>query len=176
MNQNLEILISAKDIQERILALAGDLINAYQGKSLVVVGVLKGAFVFMSDLIRNLRGINLTCEFLRISSYKNNKSTGMIRVDFDVTQSIAGKEVLLVEDIVDTGNTLKFLIEHLASKKPASLKVCSLLYKEVNPEIRQYIDYCGFEVPQKYVVGYGMDSEGLYRSLPYIASFAGKDA
>jgi len=175
MPQNLEILISEKDIQERLLALADDLIEVYQGKPLVVVGVLKGSFVFMSDLIRNLKGIDLTCEFLRVSSYKNDKSTGVVRVDFDVTQSIEGKDVLLVEDIVDTGNTLKFLLEHLRAKKPASLKVCSLLYKEVNPEIRQYIDYCGFEVPQKYVVGYGMDSEGLYRSLPYIASFTGKD-
>jgi len=171
MTPNLEILISEKDIQERIFSLAEELMAEYQGKSLVVVGVLKGSFVFMGDLIRNIKEVPLTCEFLRVSSYKNDKSTGQIRVDFDVTQSIEGKDVLLVEDIVDTGNTLKFLIEHLKAKNPASLKVCSMLYKEINPEIKQYIDYCGFEIADKYVVGYGMDSEGLYRSLPYIAYF-----
>jgi len=107
------------------------------------------------------------CDFLRVASYEHDKNTGVVRMEFDLTQPIDGCDILLVEDIVDTGNTLKYLLEHLHTKKPKSLKVASLLYKDVG-KARNLVNYVGFTVPNKYVIGYGLDSEGLYRSLPYI--------
>lgn len=159
------VLIPEAKIREQVRALGQEISRDHQGKDLVVVGVLKGAFVFMADLIRAV-SVPLHCEFLRVSSYKDNKSSGNVRIDFDLTQSVAEKHVLLIEDIVDTGRTLRFLLDHLKSKKPASVKVCSLLYKEIDPAIRPLIDYLGFTIPKEYVVGYGMDDRGLLRSLP----------
>jgi hypoxanthine phosphoribosyltransferase len=167
----MKILITAEEIQKRVAALGREISADHRGKELVVVGVLKGAFVFMADLIRAIT-VPLHCEFLRVSSYQNNRSTGHVRIEFDLTQPVAGQSVLLVEDIVDTGRTLRFLIEHLRAKNPASVKVCSLLYKEIDPGVRPLIDYLGFTIPNKYAVGYGMDSEGLFRSLPFIGSKA----
>jgi hypoxanthine phosphoribosyltransferase len=121
----------------------------------------------MADLVRAI-SVPLHCEFLRVSSYQDDTSSGNVRIDFDLTQSVAGKHVLLVEDIVDTGRTLRFLLNHLKTKGAASVKVCSLLYKEIDPSVRPLIDYLGFTIPNEYVVGYGMDAEGLHRSLPGI--------
>lgn len=163
----LDVLFSEQDIQKRIKELAAQ-INKEHGKKteLVVIGVLKGAFMFMSDLIRHLN-MPVRCDFLRVSSYKNDANTGTVRMEFDLTQSINGSDVLLVEDIVDSGNTLRYLLEHLHTKKPGSLKVATLLYKDVG-KARNLVDYIGFETPKKFVIGYGLDTEGLYRSLPYI--------
>ncbi len=170
MQKGLDILITAAEIQKRIEALAKNIEEDYRGKDLVVVGVLKGAFVFMADLVRHI-SIPLTCDFLRVSSYDKDRSTGTVRMELDMTQPIAGKDVLLVEDIVDTGKTLRYLLRHLESQKPASLKVCSLLFKEVGSGIRNKINYLGFTIPNRYVLGFGLDSEGLYRSLPYIGAY-----
>lgn len=160
-----DVLLSADAIHCRVVELGKEISRDGAGQDLVVVGVLKGAFVFMADLIRAIE-TPLHCEFLRVSSYADNTSTGNVRIEFDLTQSVEGKRVLLVEDVVDTGRTLRFLLEHLKAKKPASVKVCSLLYKEIDPTVRPLIDYLGFTVPNDYVVGYGMDDRGLLRSLP----------
>lgn len=168
--KGLDILITAAEIQKRVEALAGQIEKDYKGKNLVVVGVLKGSFVFMADLVRRIN-IPLTCDFVRVASYDQDRSTGVVRMEFDMTQPVADKDVLLVEDIVDTGNTLRYLLNHFEGNRPASLKVCALLFKEVGSGIRNKIDYLGFALPNRYVVGYGLDSAGVYRSLPYIATF-----
>lgn len=170
MKNGFDILITGAEIQKRIEALAQQIEEEYRSRPLVVIGVLKGSFIFMADLVRSL-SIPLTCDFLRVASYDKNRSTGVIRMEFDMTQPIVGKDVLLVEDIVDTGNTLRYLLNHLEGQKPNSLKVCSLLFKDVGSGLRDKIDYLGFEIPDRYVFGYGLDSEGLYRSLPYVAAF-----
>lgn len=165
-----DILITAAEIQKRVEVLAKEIEVAYRGKSLIVIGVLKGSFIFMADLVRQIN-LPLACDFLRVSSYDHDRSTGQVRMEFDMTQPIAGRDVLLVEDIVDTGRTLQYLLQHLGSKQPASLKVCTLLFKkEVGSHIADKIDFLGFDLPNRYVFGYGLDSEGLYRSLPYIAA------
>lgn len=166
----MDVLLTAAEIQKRVEELGAQIAKDYAKKSLVVVGVLKGSFIFMADLVRHI-GLPLACDFIRVASYDKDHSTGIVRMEFDMTQPIDGKDVLLVEDIVDTGNTLTYLLKHLEGKKPASLKVCSLLFKDIGKEIRNKINYLGFTIPPRYVIGYGLDSEGIYRSLPYIGAF-----
>lgn len=166
----LQPLISAEDLSVRIGELGKEISEYYQDKDLIVMGVLKGSFIFMADLVRSI-SVNHACEFVRVSSYHKKQSTGAVTLDFEMTQSIEGKHVLLVEDIVDTGQTLLFLKKHLLSKNPSSLKVCTLLYKqEVNPQIQTELHWVGFEIPKLFVVGYGMDYEGLYRHLPFVGT------
>ncbi len=168
--KQIDVLYSAEQIAARVKEIA-KVINEEHGKKaeLVVVGVLKGSFMFMSDLVRHLT-MPVRCDFLRVASYHHDVNTGNVRMEFDLTQPVVDQDVLLVEDIVDTGNTLRFLLEHLHSKKPRSLSVASLLYKDVG-KARDLVNYVGFTVPDKYVIGYGLDSEGLYRSLPYVGIF-----
>ncbi|MBI2346782.1 MAG: hypoxanthine phosphoribosyltransferase [Deltaproteobacteria bacterium] len=160
-------LYTAEQIQTRIRELAREIERDFQGSDLVVVGVLKGAFVFMADLVRALN-IPTRCDFLRVQSYDRDRSTGVVRMEFDLTQPITDTDVLLVEDIVDSGRTLRYLLKHLQSKRPRRVRVASLLYKELNPELRPLIDYLGFTVPNVYVIGYGLDSQGRHRGLPFI--------
>lgn len=168
MRQNgIDVLYSAGQIEKRVGEIAREIERDFKGSELVVVGVLKGAFMFMSDLVRALK-IPARCDFLRVHSYQDDKSTGVVRLEFDLTQSIADQDVLLVEDIVDSGRTLRYILKHLQSKRPRRVRVASLLYKELKPELRGMIDYLGFTVPDVYVIGYGLDSQGLYRGLPYI--------
>lgn len=166
-HKNIRTLVSAEEIAARIAELGRQIDEEMRGEDLVVIGVLKGSFVFMADLVRAIQR-PLACDFLRVSSYENDRSTGVVRLEFDLTQPVQGKNVLLIEDIVDTGRTLQYLVNHIQAKQPAQLKVASLLYKEINPEMRGVIDYLGFTIPNDYVVGYGLDSDGLYRSLPFI--------
>lgn len=168
--REVEVLISEEQIRTRVGELARKIEDDYAQGELVIVGVLKGSFIFMSDLVRLIER-PLACDFIRISSYKDDQSTGVVRMEFDMTQPIEGKDVLLIEDIVDTGKTLRYLLRHLKSKNPHSLKVASLLYKEMGTGSRELIDYLGFEVPNRYVIGYGLDSKGLYRSLPYVGAY-----
>lgn len=170
MPKGLDILLTAAEIQKRVETLAQQIEKDYQGKSLVVVGVLKGSFVFMADLIRHIQ-TPLRCDFVRVASYDQDRSTGSVRMEFDMTQPATGRDILLVEDIVDTGNTLRYLLNHFEGHQPASLKVCTLLFKEMGTGIRDKIDYLGFTIPPRYVIGYGLDSEGMHRSLPYVAAF-----
>ena len=168
--KEIEVLIPRERIDARVMELAHEIEHDFKNGEMVVVGVLKGSFVFMADLVRRIQR-PLACDFVRVSSYKDDRDTGVVRMEFDMTQPIAGKDVLLIEDIVDSGKTLRHLIAHLKTKDPASLKVASLLYKEMKTDSRKLIDYLGFEVPDRYVIGYGLDSMGLYRSLPYVGAF-----
>lgn len=167
-----EILYSPENIRDRVMELGAKIDADLSDNELVVVGVLKGSFIFMADLVRAITH-PLSCDFMRVSSYENDRSTGVVRMEFDLTQSIEGKNVLLVEDIVDSGRTLRYLLKHLQGKRPAKLRVASLLYKDLNPEAKNLIDYCGFTVPDRYIIGCGLDSEGLYRSLPCVAAHSG---
>ncbi len=170
VEHEVEVLISDERIDKRLGELAGQIEADFTDDDMVVVGVLKGSFIFMADLVRRINR-PLSCDFVRVSSYHDDQSTGIIRMEFDMTQPVEGKNVLLVEDIVDTGKTLRHLLKHLETKGPKSLRVASLLFKDMGTGVRDLVDYVGFEVPKRYVVGYGLDSKGLYRSLPYVGVF-----
>ncbi len=164
----MKVLLSAEQIHQRVSELADEICRDYAGQELTLVGVLKGSFIFMADLMRALK-LSLRCDFLRISSYDGKGKAGNIRLDFDLIQPIEGSHVLLVEDILDTGQTLRFLLAHLATKKPKSLEICSLLDKQLDSTLSQKVRYVGFQVPKQYLVGYGLDLDGHYRELPYVA-------
>lgn len=169
LDDAMEKLISEQQIQQRVIELATQITKDYQGKPLVVVGVLKGAFVFMSDLVRHI-DLPIECDFIRVASYRQGQNSGRIVLSLDLSHPIKDKHVLLVEDIVDSGTTLRFLLDHLKAKQPASVRVCSMTCKKKNSEIRKAIDYLGFEIPDVWAVGYGMDLDGQHRALPYIAA------
>ena len=163
------VLISEEEIQTRVLELAGQ-ISADYGDSddLVLVGVLKGSFIFLADLSRRLT-IPRTIEFIAVSSYGNgSRSSGAVRLVMDVRGNIEGKHVLIVEDIVDTGHTLKYLIGMLKSHRPASVKTCALVRKAERAEVEVMVDYLGFDIGDEWVVGYGLDYAERHRTLPYI--------
>ncbi len=168
-----EVVFSEERIRARTRELGAgitrDLLADDPAAELVAVGILKGSLLFMADLVREIR-VPLYCDFLRVASYEGMESTGVVRLEFDLTQPIAGKHVLIVEDIIDTGLTMRFLLENLRLKKPRSLKVCSLLDKPANRKAPVEVDYVGFTIPNRFVIGYGLDLEGLYRNLPYIAA------
>lgn len=167
-DENVRTLISEEKLQRRIRELGRTITQAYRGKELVLVGVLKGCFVFMSDLGRAIR-LPVTFDFLRVSSYGNGtESTGSIRIDFDITQPIKGKHVLLVEDIIDTGLTAQSVLDALRAKRPASLRLCALLHKPERARVEVPIDYLGFTIPNEFVVGYGLDYAGRFRNLPHV--------
>lgn len=169
-NPNLEVLYSEDQIQARISELGQKITGDYAGKELVLVGVLKGSCVFLADLMRVI-DLNLSIDFMSVSSYKDGqKSTGDVEILKDLSNSIRGKDVLVVEDIVDTGLTLSRLLEILGTRGANSIKLASFLDKP-EPRIKKElkIDYTGFVVPNKFVVGYGLDAAGRYRNLPFIA-------
>jgi len=169
-NDNLEVLFSQEEIAERIAELGAEITRDYAGKELVLVSVLKGSCVFLADLMRAI-DLKLTIDFMAVSSYKNEtKSTGDVEILKDLSNPIRGKDVLLVEDIIDTGLTFSRLLEILASRGANSIKLASFLDKpepRIKTELK--IDYTGFVVPNKFVVGYGLDAAGRYRNLPFIA-------
>jgi len=161
-------LIAKEEINKKVKELAEKISKDYQKKELVVIGILKGAFVFLADLIRNLK-IPVFCDFITVSSYgKATESSGVVKIVADISFPIEDKDVLLVEDIVDTGLTLQYLINHLKAKKPKTIKICALLDKPERHKIEIPIDYLGFKVPNKFVVGYGIDYDERFRHLPYI--------
>lgn len=169
-NSNLEIMYSEADIQSRIAELGAEIARDYAGKELVLVGVLKGSCIFLADLIRHI-DLKLSIDFMAVSSYKDGMvSTGDVEILKDLTNPIRGKDVIICEDIVDTGLTLFRLTEILSSRGANSLKIASLLNKP-EPRIKRElaIDYCGFEIPNQFVVGFGLDAAGRYRNLPFIA-------
>lgn len=169
MHANIEtILIPEDTLRARIRALADEIGRDYDGKDLLMVGVLKGAAIFMTDLARCL-SLPLEMDFMAISSYgKSTQSSGVVRILKDLDQSIEGRDVLVVEDIVDSGLTLAYLLEMLENRKPASLKVCVLLDKGLAGASGATTDYLGFTIPNRFVVGYGLDYAQKYRNLPYI--------
>jgi len=163
-----EILITEEEIREKVTELGKKITRDYQGKDLVFIGVLRGAVIFMSDLARAI-SIPMIFDFMAISSYgAATESSGVVRILKDLDESIAGKDVLIVEDIVDTGLTLDYLFRILKSRKPASLKVCTLLTKSTRRKVKVRVDYLGFDIPNKFVVGYGLDYAGKFRNVPFI--------
>ncbi len=166
----LEIILSKDEIAAGVARLGAALAADYAGKDPLLIGVLKGAVVFLSDLIRAM-DIPLRYDFMAVSSYgAATKSTGQVQILKDLDQSIEGQSVILVEDIVDTGLTLNYLAENLRARRPGSLKICALLDKPSRRLVEIKPDYSGFEIPDRFVVGYGLDHSDRYRNLPYIAA------
>jgi len=164
----LRVLISEDDIQRRIRELAAEISRDYEGMPVTLVGVLKGAFIFLADLSRHLT-MQRSIEFMALSSYGlRTTHSGAVRLIMDLRQSIEGKHVLVVEDIVDTGLTLHYLLELLSTREPASLRTCALVRKKDRHEVDIEVDYIGFDIPDVWIVGYGLDyAEDLW-ALPYI--------
>jgi hypoxanthine phosphoribosyltransferase len=162
-------LIPAEDIAERVAGLAKEIADTIPEGELVVVGVLRGAFIFMADLVRALPRPH-ACDFLAVRSYGDaTETSGVVEITSDLGLPIEGKHVLLCEDIVDTGLTLKYLRELLQGRKPLSVRVCALLSKPSRRRVEVPVDFLGFEVPDVFVVGYGLDAAQRHRHLPYIA-------
>ncbi len=164
-----EVMISEDDIRQRVNELAEEISKDYADKgTIVLVGVLKGSFIFLADLSRRLK-IPRTIEFIAVSSYGNSSTqSGAVRLVMDVRGNIENQHVLIVEDIVDTGHTLHYLIGMMASHKPASIRTCALLHKAERAEVDVPVDYVGFSIPDEWVVGYGLDYAERDRTLPYI--------
>ena len=164
-----EILIDSDRLQARIAALGEEISSDYQGRDLLLVGVLKGAVFFMADLMRR---ITVPCEidFMAISSYgAATDSSGVVRILKDLDINIEGRHVLVVEDIIDSGLTLSYLVRNLEAREPATLEICALLTKPERREIDVDVRYTGFEIPNRFVIGYGLDFAERYRNLPYVA-------
>jgi hypoxanthine phosphoribosyltransferase len=173
-DQDVDVLIDEKKLNERIRALGAELTRDYAGKELTLLGVLKGSVFFTTDLAK-ATDLPLTVEFLGVSSYQGGtETTGEVRITSDVTKPMAGKHIVVVEDIIDTGLTMKFLLENLRARHPASVKVCSLLEKPSRARTRIDIDYKGFVIDDVFVVGYGLDYAERYRNLPFIGVMKGK--
>lgn len=164
-----KVLISKEQIDKRIQELGEQISKDYNGKDLILIGVLKGCFVFLSDLIRNI-SIHCTIDFMDVSSYESasTESSGIVRILKDLDSSIENKHVLIVEDIIDTGTTLEYLIEFLKSRKPSSIKIAALFNKPSRRTVRVEAEYIGFEIPNEFIIGYGLDFDEKYRNLPYI--------
>ena len=168
-NPNLEPLFSAEQIQERIRVLGAEIARDYEGKNPLLIGVLKGACIFISDLLRAI-DLKLGIEFMAISSYgMSTRTSGEVRIVKDLDVGIEGRDILVVEDIVDTGLTLSYLLSNLKSRGATSVKLVALLDKHERREREVEINYLGFQIPDAFVVGYGLDFAERYRNLPYIA-------
>jgi hypoxanthine phosphoribosyltransferase len=163
-----EILVTADEIQEKIAGLAKQITEDYRDRDLLLVGVLKGAFVFMADLAREIR-LPIEFDFMAVSSYGSaTKSSGVVRILKDLDYEITDRHVLLVEDIIDSGLTISYLLRYLEARGPASLEICSLFWKKGQQAVPLEVKYPGFEIPPVFVVGYGLDYAEKYRNLPYI--------
>jgi hypoxanthine phosphoribosyltransferase len=169
------ILIPAEELTARVAELGRQVRADYAGRTPVLVGVLKGAVVFLSDLMRAIEA-PCECDFIALSSYgASTRSSGIVELTKDLSMPIDGREVLVVEDIVDTGRTLTYLLRNLETRQPASVRVCALLDKAARREVPVSLDYVGFTIPDEFVVGYGLDYAGLYRNLPYVAVLDGAE-
>jgi hypoxanthine phosphoribosyltransferase len=165
-----EILVPADDLRQRVTQLAQEISRDYEGKDLLMIGVLKGAVFFVSDLMRELE-IPVEVDFMAVASYGSaTKSSGVVRILKDLDAAIEGRDVLIVEDIVDSGLTLQYLLRNLAGRNPASLEVCALLIKPERRKVELKTRYVGFEIPNRFAIGYGLDYEERYRNLPYVAA------
>jgi hypoxanthine phosphoribosyltransferase len=168
--RDLRVVVEADVLQRRVAELGAELSRDYEGRELFMMGVLKGAVFFLADLMRE---VHVPCEldFMAVSSYGSlTDSSGVVRILKDLDASIEGKDVLIVEDIVDSGLTLNYLLRNLRGRNPRSLEVCALLVKPARRKIELPIRYVGFEIPDRYVVGYGLDLDQRYRNLPYVAA------
>lgn len=170
INDVKEVLYSENDLALRVKELADAIQSDYRDKELLVIGVLKGANIFMGDLIRKIE-LPIQIDFIAASSYgSSTESSGVVKIVKDLDYSIEGKHVLIVEDIIDSGLTLKYLEENFLSRKPASLEICTLLDKPERRKANIAVKYVGFEIPDEFIVGYGIDYAEKYRNLPYVAT------
>ena len=168
-----EILVQADELQHRITEMAAEVSRDYKGRDLLLIGVLKGAVFFLADLMRRL---DIPCEvdFMAVSSYgSSTDSSGVVRILKDLDAPLEGRNVLIVEDIVDSGLTLQYLMRTLAARNPASIEVCALLTKPERRKVDTPARYVGFEIPDKFAIGYGLDYAERYRNLPYVATLMG---
>lgn len=161
------VLINKARIEKRIEEMAKEIEKDYEGKEIVFLGTLKGAMPFMWELAKRIKN-NIIFEFIQVSSYKGTQSTGIITLEKDIRNSIEGKDVIIIEDIVDTGKTLDFLLKLLKEKNPNSVKIATLLSKPSRRVYELNVDYIGFKIDDKFVVGYGLDYEENLRNLPYV--------
>lgn len=162
-------IVTQEEMRTRIRELGRQIAADYTDKDLILVGILKGAYAFYADLARAIR-IPMRVDFLVVTSYGSRaKTSGKVKIVTDLTEDIAGKDVLLVEDIVDSGLTAQYLMKTLSKRKPKSIKVCTLLSKPERRKVNVTVDYVGFKIPNHYVVGYGLDYQQKYRNLPYLA-------
>ncbi len=166
--RDVDVMIDSAKLQARITELGQQITREYQGKDLTLIGIMKGSVFFLTDLAKAI-DLPVTMELMGVSSYHGGtETTGEVRISFDVTKPLNGKHVLIVEDIIDTGLTMKFLLENFAARHPASVKVCTLLEKPARAKTKVQIDFKGFVIEDKFVVGYGLDYGEKYRNLPFI--------
>jgi hypoxanthine phosphoribosyltransferase len=163
-----EVLISSEDIKRKTTELACQITEDYRGKDLLLVCILKGGLMFLADLMRQIE-LPLEIDFMAVSSYGDGtESSGVVRILMDLETNIHGRNVLIVEDIIDTGRTLTYITRNLRTRRPASLKICTLLNKTARRVLDIPVDYVGFEIPDKFVIGYGLDYGEIYRNLPFV--------
>ena len=168
LNDVESVLLSAEELAKRIEEIGAEISADYAGKEILMIGVLRGAVLFMADLARAIT-VPVAIDFMAVSSYgSGTSSSGVVRILKDLDEDVEGKHVLVVEDIIDSGLTLNYLLDNLKSRKPASIKLCTLLNKPERRKVKVDIDYNGFDVPDYFVVGYGLDYAEKYRNLPYI--------
>ncbi|GMQ62401.1 hypoxanthine phosphoribosyltransferase [Vallitalea sp. AN17-2] len=169
---NIQTLISAEELNARIAELGKQISEDYQGKEVNLICVLKGGVMFMVDLSKQIQDIPVTMDFMAVSSYGNEvSSSGVVKIVKDLDESIEGKEVIIVEDIIDSGRTLSYLVSILKDRKPNSIKICTLLDKPDRRVVEDVqVDYTGFSIPDKFVLGYGLDYMQRYRNLPFIGT------
>lgn len=164
------ILLPSETIQARVAELGEQISADYGGRAPLAVGILRGAVVFMSDLVRHIT-VPIELDFMAVSSYgKTTKTSGVVRIMKDLDEDIKGRDVLVIEDILDTGLTLDYLMGYLGAREPASLEVCVLLNKQCSRDIETKVKYCGFDIPDEFVVGYGLDFGEHYRNLPFVCT------
>ncbi|MCT4688072.1 hypoxanthine phosphoribosyltransferase [Vallitalea sp.] len=172
MMHNIQTLISAQELNARIAELGKQISEDYEGKEVHLICVLKGGVMFMVDLSKQIQDIPVTMDFMAVSSYGNEvSSSGVVKIVKDLDESIEGKEVIIVEDIIDSGRTLSYLVNILKDRKPNSIRICTLLDKPDRRVVDDVqVDYTGFTIPDKFVLGYGLDYLQRYRNLPYIGT------
>lgn len=166
--KDIKVLISEEELKSRVKELGDEITKDFEGKTPVVIGVLKGAIIFMADLIREMK-VNCRLDFMSVSSYgSSTKSSGVVKILKDIDIDISGMDVLIIEDIVDSGLTLNYLKHYLSSKNANSIKICTLLDKPHRRQVEIEVDYSGFEIEDRFLIGYGLDADQSYRNLPYI--------
>lgn len=163
----INVLINQSKLEKRIEEMAKQIQKDYEGKEIVFIGILKGSIMFMAELAKNVK-TSVALDFMDVSSYEGTESTGKIKINKDIRDSIEGKDVIIVEDIIDTGRTLTYVREYLKQKNPNSIKIATMLSKPSRRVIELNVDYIGFAIEDKFVVGYGLDYNEKYRNLPYI--------
>ena len=170
IDDKMKVLISQEELEKRISGLAEEISRDYAGKELHLICILKGGVMFMTELAKHITGCHVSMDFMSVSSYGNERvSTGKVKIVKDLDETIEGRDVLVVEDIIDSGRTLSHLLEILGMRSPSSLKLCTMLDKPSRRECDVKVDYVGFTIEDKFVLGYGLDYDQFYRNIPYIA-------